>query len=55
MGVVNTFVKLKATKEQEHDLQNFSSIGQAEFLLRTAFFILGQPSNKLPTHSQKGK
>lgn len=47
-GLWNFFDKKKATEEQAHDLLRFRYIGQKEFLLRTAFYILKVPSTRAP-------
>ncbi len=47
-GLFNPFSGKQATTQQTHDLLHFRRIGQAEFLLRIAYFILKQPSVEAP-------
>ncbi len=43
-GLINPFTNKQATASQHHDLLNFRSIGQREFLLRISSVLLKQPS-----------
>lgn len=51
-GLINPFTNKHATAIQHHDLLNFWSIGQQEYLLRIASVILKQPSVH-PTNRKK--
>ncbi len=52
-GLINPFTNKQATAIQHHDLMNFRSIGQQEFLLRTASVVLRQPSVKAPNRRKR--
>ncbi len=52
-GLVNPFVDKVATPQQCHDLLNFRSIGQAEFLLRIRYFLLKEPSVQAPNRKRR--
>ena len=51
--LVNPFTSKKATPEQTHDLLQFRSIGEKEFLLRVITFILNQPSVNTPNRKRR--
>ena len=52
-GLINPFTKKEATAGQHHDLLNFRSVGQQEFLLRISSVILKQPSVHAPNRRRR--
>ena len=50
-GLFNPFTNQKATQQQSHDLLNFRQIGQEDYELRIANFILRQPSVEAPNRN----
>ncbi len=52
-GLFNPFSGKQATTQQTHDLLQFRRIGQGEFLLRIAYFILKQPSVEAPNRRRR--
>ena len=52
-GLLNPFSGKQATPQQSHDLLHFRTIGQQEFLLRVAYFILKQPSVQAPNRRRR--
>ena len=52
-GLWNFLREVRATPEQEHDLLNFRSIGQASFDQFVRGKILRQPTTKAPTHQKR--
>ena len=51
-GLINPFSRKQASPKQQHDLLNFRSIGQQEFLLRIATTVLKQPSVQAPNRKR---
>ena len=54
-GFINPFTKKEAIAGQQHDLLNFRSIGQQEFLLRITYVIQKQPSVLAPNRRRRLK
>ena len=52
-GLFNPFTNQKATQQQSHDLLNFRQIGQEDYELRIAYFILRQPSVEAPNRKRR--
>ena len=52
-GLINPFTNKEAIAGQQHDLLNFRSIGQQEFLLRITSVILKQPSVHAPNRRRR--
>ena len=52
-GLFNPFTNQKATQQQSHDLLNFRQIGQEDYELRIANFILRQPSVEAPNRKRR--
>ena len=52
-GLINPFSHKIATAQQANDLLNFRHLGKKEFLNRISFYILKDPSVKVPLRKQK--
>ena len=51
--MINPLTKTQASVEQTYDLLNFRHIGEKEFLLRIAYFILKVPSVNAPNRKRR--
>ena len=52
-GLINPFTQTQATAIQQHDLLNFRTIGEKEYLLRVSSVILKQPSVNAPNRKKR--